>query len=468
MSANETALPIEPEDEGLQTEQMEMLGGGTTLEPVLTNEVENPQATPRELAAHEPLNANNTNTVSCWMTPFTKKFWLSASTPDVDWKFWAMYYVTIVPKFFLMGLNFFDLYRYASVPDWQFFFTLLATMLIPLIPINAFSYWWCKTDSKPKAVPRRVKIYHCLLLGYWWRQYRLRLQAMKVGGSTRAEDRHRFSLSRADLTFLSLMALYSSSAPQLVFKLYRLADRWSQHASTSYKLPVIGIDTTVPEAYQKVAFAVLTAVSLALSTISHAHASRQHRWDKQELSNASRLLQVLYRLLFLTSRVVALAFLFLLSTPVGWGICFILFLLLLLWFRWLKTEFCESAWQEWIYNIVLAYMHLFGVFNVKDTPARFRYLLYYTFSLLLEITIFICAIRACDTTPWLPLFVLAFVLGLVCHGVEHKLFHPPGDGEQHRWYIPRERQPWETECRECVLEQERAAPKPAVTSAVGL
>ena len=374
----------------------------------------------------------------------TKEYWLQPPQPSVGCLFWIMYYFGFASFLGSFGLNIKAMVNYAISAEWWLFSILLMAVVLPQVPINLFSFWWFRNDSADRLVSWRLTIAHFLLLALPVRMVRMRRQAngTKTG---EASQYHRFYLAQADLSFLRLVGVYAGSGSQLVLRIYKLLKNSNDPGDVVLEM----------------VFAVLAAVSLAMSTISLCRHCRSHRYDKKELSQASTILQVLYRVCFLASRVVALACLFYLGITIGVTICSVFFVCFLIWFHCMETDFTENVGQERFYHVLLAYLHIFGMFNVKDNPAKYRYAFYYTLSFFVEVLVIVAFMRSVDGMYWLSVFPCVFLIGLMCHYSEHHYFHPGGI-----LYIEREKEAWENHCEECAEERESAKIEASRTAAV--
>ncbi|XP_043208816.1 XK-related protein 8-like [Amphibalanus amphitrite] len=377
----------------------------------------------------------------------TKEGWLQPRAPDIGIFFWVMYVIGIGSYIGTFAMNINSLVNYASSDEWWYFSILLTAVVLPQVPINLFSFWWYRNDSGECYVSWPNTVGHCLLLAVPIRMGEIG----KIACRTRSKEKgasyyHRFFLAQADLSFLRLVAVYAGSASQLVVKIYKLLSNW----------------TGVESALLEMVFGALVLVSLALSTFSMGQHCRSHRHDKQELSYASTVLQVLYRICFLASRVFALACLFHLGITYGICVCVGAFIVCIIWFHFMETEFTENWKQERFYHALMAYLHIFGMFNVKDDPARYRYAFYYSVSFFVEALVY--AVYALGTgRTFVCLFPGLFLVGLLCHGLEHECFHPGG-----RLYMKRAPAEWENVCEECAAEASDSAAKERAVAAEAL
>ena len=364
----------------------------------------------------------------------TKETWVQPPKPSIGRLFWVMFFFGFISFLGSFGMNINTLVNYAMSEEWWYFSILLMAIILPLVPINLFSFWWFRSDSETRSLSWGLTIAHCLLMALPLRM--LRMGFLAKGTKTgEAVKNHVYYLAQADLSFLRLIGVYAGSGSQLVVRIFKLFKNWSS------------IDSVVSESV----FGTFTAVSLAMSTISLCRHSRSHRYDKQELSYASTILQVLYRACFLASRVVALACLFNLGIEPAVVTCSCLFAAFFVWFYCMTTTFTENTRQECFYYVLMAYLHIFGMFNVKDDPAKYRYAFYYSLTFFGEVFIFVTFITYIDDMYWLSVFPCIFLIGLVCHGVEHEYFHPGG-----RLYVDRDMEDWEFQCEHCQAEEEMA------------
>ena len=393
--------------------------------------------------------------MECLRKLTTTDWWLKPHTPSIDKVFWFWFALSCFANLVHFALDIQSLYHYASGGQWYLFRMLLVMILLSHVLISISSYLLFWTDRQYcDLLP--VQIQHCFLifLPIPMRMACVGKLACKISCRQRSKENeedigshwYRLQLVQKNLSWLSLIAVYVCSAPQLVLKIYQLLKYFNSAETVHGDGRNMTLDVGAPLSPNKqqqtvhgdIAFHLISMVLLALSTVWLGVRRRQFRYDKDELSYASIMFQTLYRTFFLASRVLALACLFFLGLVPGIVVCVGAVVACFIWFRYMGTDCTETRTHELCYQFVMAYLHIFGMINVKDDPARYRYAIYYTLSFFVELGVYEAYMRTTGGEFTLLLFPGLFAIGLVCHAVEHELFHPGG------WYY-RPRDPAESE-----------------------
>lgn len=182
---------------------------------------------------------------------------------------------------------------------------------------------------------------------------------------------------------------------------------------------------------------IASLVSLSWSLVSYLRILRMSLPNKQNMtwpvSDASlpptsavnshfhtqgTIVQFLWRLLVIGSRVLALALFASEFTYYISIVCGLHWLLMFLWIVSMKTNFCDNHLEELLYNAVLAIMFIFCYFNPVDSPTRRRYTFYYSFTFGENLLLLFLWYHACDPAKWYRFpallgFFLSFFAGLV-------------------------------------------------------
>lgn len=138
--------------------------------------------------------------------------------------------------------------------------------------------------------------------------------------------------------------------------------------------------------------------------------------------------QVIWRLLMLASRVLALT---LYIIVFEYQIVYVLALhwvFMFIWILTMKTSFCDNRFEEIIYNALLAIMFIFCYFNPIDNDTRYRYALFYAV-MLCENTALLIAWYTSSQAFNSPLIFIAayyllFALGITTMIYYYLVHHP--------------------------------------------
>lgn len=85
-------------------------------------------------------------------------------------------------------------------------------------------------------------------------------------------------------------------------------------------------------------------------------------------------------LTFLVARVIALSVFASVYKWLIWAVCLGHWVLMAIWLWLQKTAACSTRTEEFFFCLILAIIHVFTFFNVKQDRTRFRYAFYYTVS----------------------------------------------------------------------------------------
>ena len=107
------------------------------------------------------------------------------------------------------------------------------------------------------------------------------------------------------------------------------------------------------------------------------------------------------------------------------------------WVMFQRTQACNSACEEFLFNIVLGAVYIFSFFNAKEEQTRFKYTLYYAFCFV-ENTILIVfwflyanngLLPGQTHWYWIPGIIghyIMFFSGIICMVLYYACFHPTG------------------------------------------
>ena len=122
---------------------------------------------------------------------------------------------------------------------------------------------------------------------------------------------------------------------------------------------------------------VTALISLSWALVAYHKALRYSLPNKANMTSTGIAMQFCWHLFTISARVAAMALFA--STFVHW--VFILagihWMIMLVWILRQRTQFCESRFQEFFFDIVMALVYIFCYVNVIHGQTRLRYLFYY-------------------------------------------------------------------------------------------
>ncbi|XP_078594706.1 XK-related protein 6-like [Branchiostoma floridae x Branchiostoma japonicum] len=311
---------------------------------------------------------------------------------------------------------------------WFFGFTLFFVAL-PSIVLQLFSLKWYLQDESRDAEESeeqrgRVARKKPAILSWLWRSFLHFLQlgtivryirTLKYGCESQQErERYQYVVYEwADVCMLRLFEAFLESAPQLTLQLYILAHEGERDLLT-------------------IVTCAASLVSLAWALVAYHKALREVRPDKKNLSFTGVGLRMMWRLFEVVARVVALS---LFAAKFEW-IMFVVvgvhFILMFLWLLWQDTKFCDNRGEEWVFDFVMAIVHVFCWFNVKEGRTRYRAAAYYTFVYLENaalIGLWYWKVMDEDVLYKYAALVLVlggFLAGIIIMVLYYLFFHPNG------------------------------------------
>ena len=175
-----------------------------------------------------------------------------------------------------------------------------------------------------------------------------------------------------DSAYLALIESFIQDAPQLILQLYILLSRHPDD--------LVNVETALAQ----LGSVLLSLLSLSLSLVSYAQASRWADPNVPQMTPLAVLVQWLWRLFMLSGRM----FVFCMFLTVCLNEFFVFlgfhYLLMLLWILFMRSNFCGSIdgvrrpVSELVYNVVMAFILVFDIVNIKEGPTRLKNLLYYS------------------------------------------------------------------------------------------
>ncbi|XP_071511142.1 XK-related protein 6-like [Diadema antillarum] len=242
-------------------------------------------------------------------------------------------------------------------------------VLIPSLVLQYFSFRWFvsdlekDSDHKKKGWAGKLVCWcdwlatHVLQLGALKRYWR----TLKFGLQSRKEKKYyRLVICEyLDITMLRLLEAFMESAPQLVLQVYIMVETEELYWLTA-------------------ACALVSLSSLAWALEGYHKALRDSCTDGNSITYLALALRMAWRLFTITSRVIAMA---LFAAIYEWWI-FVVggvhWLVITVWLVWQETTFCDTKFEEVLFDCVMGFIHIFCFFNVKEGATRYRALLFYT------------------------------------------------------------------------------------------
>ena len=172
--------------------------------------------------------------------------------------------------------------------------------------------------------------------------------------------------------------------------------------------------------------------SLSWGLEAYHKALRESRADKKNISYVGVGMRILWRLLTVTARVLAMA---LFAAIYEWWIFVVAgihWLLMTLWLIWQETDFCETKFEERLFDAVMGIIHIFCFFNMKEGRTRFRAAIFYSIIFVENTVMFGLWYREQESRNkmyGLPALVFVwggFFLGIFIMLFYYRLCHPRG------------------------------------------
>ncbi len=103
-----------------------------------------------------------------------------------------------------------------------------------------------------------------------------------------------------------------------------------------------------------------------------------------------------------------------------------------IWIYLLESKFCDTAFEELGYNIIMAVVYIFCYFNLIDNHTRLRYFIFYIIILFEDLLlIFICYMSSHTHHKWYhypAIFgvIAGYMIGILFQIIYYLFFHPNG------------------------------------------
>lgn len=225
----------------------------------------------------------------------------------------------------------------------------------------------------------------------------------------------------ADASMLRLFEAFTEAAPQLVLQIYILVRK--RNAFDRFDivqcLQIISIFTSW--------------FSLATAMASFHRAQRFSQQTKGSMSILGTIMQFFWHLFVFASRVIAIA---LFTVRFGfWGpvLCGCHVIIMIVWVFFMRTHFCPHRPLEICYNIAVGCLYLFAFLNVKDTPTRRKYIIYYALYYVENVVMISLWFAHTEEMHWfrepaMAAVIGGFWVGILCFMLPYYRFLHPDKG----------------------------------------
>ncbi|XP_063968751.1 XK-related protein 6-like [Lytechinus pictus] len=242
-------------------------------------------------------------------------------------------------------------------------------VLLPSLVLQYFSFRWFVSDLDEDPEHKKKGLFaklwswcqwlftHVLQLGAvkrYWRTLKFGLRSRRDHGYYKL-----MIYEYRDITMLRLLEAFMESAPQLVLQVYIMVESEELYWLTA-------------------ASAIVSLSSLAWALEAYHKALRDSRADKKKITYYGVVLRITWRLFTITARVIALA---LFASIYEWWVFVVVgahWVMMTLWLVWQQTDFCDTKFEEVLFDAVMGIIHIFCFFNMKEGRTRYRALVFYT------------------------------------------------------------------------------------------
>ncbi|XP_009859071.2 uncharacterized protein LOC104265836 [Ciona intestinalis] len=285
----------------------------------------------------------------------------------------------------------------------------LTFLIVPAVIMQVFSTRWYLADGHRISVS--MVLIHLFMMGPIKRYITVLIMGFKARKSKRIEDYQSMYAELSDVSMLRLFECFLESAPQLVLQLYiMIRVEEGDHILTGVS-------------------ACFSLLSLSWAMVAYTKALRAAASQRKKVSWPGIFLQTMWRCGMVVGRVVAIV---LFATVFQEWTLLILGLHWFLMTAWLvaqKTDFCNTWYEERLFNAVIGIIYVFCFFNMKEGRSRCRAAFYYT-AMLAENSLMIMLWwphRVPGTWYNIPALVAVwggFLVGSVSMSMYYQFFHP--------------------------------------------
>ncbi|XP_071496459.1 uncharacterized protein [Diadema antillarum] len=286
----------------------------------------------------------------------------------------------------------------------------LAFTVIPSVILQIFSIRWYLADDDMSTFKWIVHICQVGPLHRYINAFRTGLEARRTKDPA---DFERLFYQQSDVCMLRLFESFLESAPQVVLQLYIMV-------------------ATNDENFWTGTSAMVSLFSLCWALGAYSRAHRKVRRDKKIVSWPGLVLQTVWRIGMISSRVAALV----LFASVFKGYIFLVVALhwlgMMTWVHLQQTDFCSTWAEERLFNAVVSIIYIFCFFNLKEGRSRLRVLVFYTVllvedSALLAVWYNFRTIGQWYVTVGFSVVFGGFAVGVVSMILYYRFLHPSKD-----------------------------------------
>ncbi|KAJ8034087.1 XK-related protein 6 [Holothuria leucospilota] len=285
--------------------------------------------------------------------------------------------------------------------------TLLFTIM-PSVVIQFFSIRWYQMDED--LSPAKW-IIHVLQLGPLYRYIIVLQTGLEAKKSKDLLDFDLLYHQQSDVCMLRLFESFMESAPQVVLQLYIMIATNEENFFT-------GISATVS----------LVSLCWAIAVYSRIH--RRVREDKKVVSWPGVVLQAVWRIGMISSRVVALVLFATVFKAYVFLVIGIHWLVMFFWVFLQETDFSSTWLEERLFNAVIAIIYIFCFFNLKEGTSRYRVFVFYTVIFVENVGFLMLwhsspeAERDIYTEIGFSIVFGGFFIGVTCMILYYRYLHP--------------------------------------------
>nr|CAB3263177.1 uncharacterized protein LOC104265836 [Phallusia mammillata] len=298
----------------------------------------------------------------------------------------------------------------------------LTFLIVPAVVMQVFSTRWYLADGHKMTVT--MLLTHLCMMGPMKRYINVLIHGCRARRTKRIEDYQLMYSELSDVSMLRLFECFLESAPQLVLQLYimiRVVE--GDHILT-------GIS------------ACFSLISLAWTIVAYNKALRAAASRRNKVSWSGMFLQTVWRVAMVAGRIIAIVLFATVFQEWTLLILGVHWLIMTAWVVAQDTDFCNSWWEERLFNTVIGFIYIFCFFNMKEGRSRFRAIFYYIV-VLTENTVMILLWWPQRTEGmWYNIPALfavwgGFILGISSMLLYYKYFHPASKQRCHccmAWY----------------------------------
>ncbi len=294
-------------------------------------------------------------------------------------------------------------------------------IMIASLSANFFSFKWFYDDNEG-SLPTHIWSLHLLQLGIVFCYVCTLKSALNYNQNNNQNDfeSNNYYRHQSAVSILRLFQSFMHSSPQFVLQMhiYLTENQWSYWTFISM---------------------ISSIVSISWGIASYNRDMRNSRSDKKKLSFFGIIFLTLWKIGSLSSRMIALV---LFSSVAPKSIFIIMsthWLLMFLWIRYQKTDFCVTKWEECLYNAVIAIIYCFCFLNLKEGKSRYRAFIFYNImfvenviflSIYLYLSVYSDESLLIFNSKYSVYLVLAtiicFIIGIISMILFYRFFHPSG------------------------------------------